>query len=423
MTDERGVLRRIAWRELFPWLIIFRTFRLAISPTLLLVATLAVFLSAAGWRAGELVFLTPDQRSAADPGSLLYAKTPRAVAKYLPAEESALIDGYFRLSEPFYRVFRRDLTIRHVAYYTFASLWSLAIWALAGGIITRRAVVEFGSEETPGFMETVQFAARRYLWYLLAPLYPLSGVLLLSLPIAALGFIAWLHDFGFVLAGVLWIFVILAGVVAAWLLAGLLFGWPLMWGTISAEREGDAFEAFSRSFSYVFGKPLHYLFYAVVAALFGALCWAVAHYAAEIIIEFGWWAFSWGAGAEQAARIEGFASLSQIQFLRENDGNQLARFGGILMALSIGLVELFRTGFMFSFFWCVAAAIYLLMRQDVDDKELDDVYVPAEMPAPRGPVRAAATPTPERAPAPIPATDAPPPPDQRMVETVQVPPP
>ena len=40
MTDERGVLRRIAWRELFPWLIIFRTFRLAISPTLLLVATL-----------------------------------------------------------------------------------------------------------------------------------------------------------------------------------------------------------------------------------------------------------------------------------------------------------------------------------------------------------------------------------------------
>src|SRR5688500_11610081 len=129
MTDERGVLRRIAWRELFPWLVLFRTFHLAISPTLLLVATLAVFLSGIGWGAGAYIFLTEDQRSAVVPGSLLSEKTPPAIAKYLPAEESSAVEGYFRLSEPFYRVFRRDLTTRHIAYYTFASLWSLAIWA------------------------------------------------------------------------------------------------------------------------------------------------------------------------------------------------------------------------------------------------------------------------------------------------------
>ncbi len=423
MTDERGVLRRIAWRELFPWLIIFRSFRLAISPTLLLVATLAVFMTGIGWQAGTYVFLTEDQRIAAAPGPPLDAHVPRAVAKYLPAEESSASGGFFRLAEPFYSLFRRELTIRHAAYYAFASLWSLAIWAFAGGIITRRAVLEFGADETPGFMETVQFAARRYLWYFLAPLYPLSGVLLLLLPVAALGFVAWLHDFGFVLAGVLWIFVVLAGVVAAWLLAGLLFGWPLMWGTISAEREGDAFEAFSRSFSYVYGKPLHYLFYAVVAALFGALCWAVAHYAANIIIEFGFWACSWGAGEKRTGQMEDLAILSQTQWLGEGDGSLLARCGGTLLGLAIRLVRLIESGFTLSFFWCVAGAIYLLLRQDVDDKELDDVYVPAEMPAPRGPVSAAATPTPERAPAPIPATDAPSEPNQRPVETVQVPPP
>ena len=81
--------------------------------------------------------------------------------------------------------------------------------------------------------------------------------------------------FGSVLAGLLWIFVVIAGLGALWLFGGLIFGWPLMWPTISAERDGDPFEAFSRSFSYVYGKPLHYFFYVVVAAAFGALCWAV----------------------------------------------------------------------------------------------------------------------------------------------------
>ena len=72
------------------------------------------------------------------------------------------------------------------------------------------------------------------------------------------------------------------------------------------------------------------------------------------------------------------------------------------MALSIGLVRLVETGFLFSFFWCVAGAIYLLMRQDVDDKELDDIYVPAETPAPKAPQAVAATPSPEPSPAPVP---------------------
>ena len=422
MTDERGVLRRIAWRDLFPWLVIFRSFRLAISPTLLLVATLAVFVSNVGWRIGGAVFLTAEQRAQPAPTAPLAAHTPPAVSKYLPAEQSSAIDGFFGLADPFYKLFRRELTIRHCAFYAFASLWSLAVWALAGGIITRRAVVEFGADETPGFLDTVKFAAKRYLWYLTAPLYPLVGILLLMLPIAALGLIAWVTDpLGVVLAGIVWIFVVLAGLVAAWLLAGLLFGWPLMWGTISAEREGDAFEAFSRSFSYVYGKPLHYLFYAIVAAMFGALAWAVVGHAANLIIEFGFWAFSWGAGADKARQVSDLASLSQIPILfsGNEDPQRVLRAGAVLIALSTGLVRLVATGFTYSFFWCVAGAIYLLLRQDVDDKEFDDVYIPAETPAPKSPLSAAASPPSPPAPAPEPAPAT----DQRLVDTVQAPPP
>ena len=51
----------------------------------------------------------------------------------------------------------------------------------------------------------------------------------------------------------------------ALLLLGLAFGWPLMWATISTEGT-DSFDALSRSYAYVFQRPLRYLFYVVVRA-------------------------------------------------------------------------------------------------------------------------------------------------------------
>lgn len=402
MTDERGVLRRIAWRELFPWLIIFRTFRLSISPTLLAVATLAVALSYVGTGVGR-VFLKQDDLTKEGHLKLLCpplaAQVPSAVAKYLPAKGSSTTEGYYHLADPFYRIFRRELNLNYAAYYVFVSLWSLAVWAFAGGVITRRAVVEFASDETPGIVDTVKFVGRRYLWYFLSPLYPLCGILLLMLPIAALGLMAWITNLGVVLAGLVWILVMVAGLVAAWLLAGLLFGFPLMWGTISAEREGDAFEAFSRSFSYVYGKPLHYLFYAVVAALFGAICLAVVQGAAEMIIEFGFWSLSWGAGEERMQQIGNLANreLSGLYAQKAPAEPAILKAGVFLMLLAIGLVRLVAVGFTFSFFWCVASAIYLLLRQDVDDKELDDVYMPVEPYSPKGPLPSPSMPAPEPA--------------------------
>ena len=78
-----------------------------------------------------------------------------------------------------------------------------------------------------------------------------------------------------------------------------------MWGALSADREGDAFDAFSRSFSYVYGRPLNYLFYDIVAALLGALGYAAAQVFIDVVYEFGFWAVSWGAGGERIKEIRG----------------------------------------------------------------------------------------------------------------------
>ena len=226
---------------------------------------------------------------------------PAALAEYLPATPSGIANVYFGLTEPVRRLFDWNLTLSQAAFFLFGSLWSLAIWAFVGGVITRTAVVQLSYDETPDLIDTFSFTARRYLWYFLTPLYPLAGVLLIMLPIALLGLVMRL-DVGVVVAGLLWIFVVAVSLIAVWLLMGLLFGWPLMWPAVSAEREGDPFEAFSRSFSYVYGKPLNLFLYFVVAAIFGAICWAIVNLAIEMLIDFGFVAASWGASGERIGR-------------------------------------------------------------------------------------------------------------------------
>jgi hypothetical protein len=397
MIDQQGVVRQISWRDLFPWLILLRTFRIAISPSLLALATLAVLILPIGWRAAGIVFL-PRPGGAhflaprheipqAGPRSQLDDYLPIAVREYFPQASTAVVEAYLDLAEPLARLFQLRLTVRELAYYVAGAIWTLLIWAFVGGVITRRAVVQLGTEIPLGIQATATYAARRYLWYFLAPLYPLLGVLLLVIPIALLGLPLRLHlGVGGLLAGLLWIFVALAGVAAMLLLGGLIFGWPLMWPTISAERDGDPFEAFSRSFSYVYGRPLHYVFYVLIALAFGALCWAVVEGAAALVQEFGFWALAWGGGGKRVERLREAALLAMHVRPRTDDG--LFNAGATLIGLVLYLIDCVARAFRYTFFWSVASAIYLLLRQDVDDKEMDEIYLDDDAVAPPVPAPA-----------------------------------
>ena len=157
-----------------------------------------------------------------------------------------------------------------------------------------------------------------------------------------------------------------AGLLMALLLLGLLFGWPLMWATISAEGT-DSFDALSRSYAYTFQRPLHYLFYAAVAGLIGWLGWILVQNFAASVVWMSYWAAGWGCGADQIDLII-------------NGGNGLsssaARAG--LIRFWAGCVKLLAVGYLFSYFWTAATAIYFLLRRDVDATEMDEVYLDAD---------------------------------------------
>ena len=412
MTDQRNVIRSVSWRDLFPWLILLRTFRIAILPQLLAIATAATLVGSLGWWISGWVFLHEWDEAAeryvvrvpfVDPRERLESQLPQAVREYLPSAPTGVLEPFFRLADPARRLFDMRLTLREAAYYLFGWLWSLGVWALAGGVITRHAVLELATEGSPGIQSTVRFAVRRYPWYFLTPLYPVLGIVLIAIPIVLLGLpIRLAPGLGSILAGLLWIFVILGSLAAVWLLGGLIFGWPLMWPAISAEREGDPFEAFSRSFSYVYGRPLHYLFYVIVAALFGALCLAVVAGAAALVREFGFWALAWGGGPDaiHLRELVDFHLLGNTPALEAEERKSLV-FGAWILAMFVRLIQAVVTGYSFSFFWCVASAIYLLLRRDVDEKELDEVLLDEPPPKPSTAEAAGVPPAPSPQAAPV----------------------
>ena len=61
--NNRDTLRRVAWSEICPWLVIFRTFRVAIGLRILVLAAVAVVLTLAGWDGLGRVFRLDDKRT------------------------------------------------------------------------------------------------------------------------------------------------------------------------------------------------------------------------------------------------------------------------------------------------------------------------------------------------------------------------
>lgn len=391
MAVERAVLKEISWRDICPWLVIFRTFGLARSAPVLFLATVGALLTPVGWRLGEMAFVDqacldrdPDFRevvrqNAQWPGEQRTTSVPDGGG--IPTSvRQILITGrlaptnvevtFIRFVRPYAALLDVRLDVRQAAYYVFGLLWMLVVWGFFGGAITRMAAMKLGREERIGINEATRFAARKLLAYVTSPLFPLVGVILLGLSILVLGLLMRM-DWGVLVAGILWLPALLGGLMIAIFLIGLLFGWPLMWGTISSERDGDAFEAFSRSYSYTFQRPLHYLFYAFLATTFGALGWLLVDRFSEAVIWLTQLAACMGAGVERWDELARLVDDS-------TNASGVVVYGTFLLELGSGFVRSVATGFGYSFFWCLVTAIYLLLRRDVDQTEFDEVFVEAE---------------------------------------------
>lgn len=327
-------------------------------------------------------------------------------------------------------------------YFLLVTLWTIATWSIFGGAITRIAAVEVARGEKIGLGEALRFTTRRWLSYLSAPLFPLLFVLFLLI-------LTWTYGLFFMIpivgdlfvAGLFWWVPLLLGLAMACTLVGLAVGWPLMAPTISAEGT-DSWEAVSRSFTYVFQRPWHYIWYALVGLCYGAVAVFFIGFMGSFTVYLAKWgvntiqpqsrdasflfvysptSFGWRTLLLQGATVDGTpivrgGEINNDAYQRflgnkwdENSRSYVPdpspskdslswsnKVGAALVAFWLGILFLMLIGFGYSFFWSMSTIIYLLMRRHVDTAEMDEVYLeedeqelasgnfPAPPPAPAG---------------------------------------
>jgi hypothetical protein len=131
--------------------------------------------------------------------------------------------------------------------------------------------------------------------------------------------------------------------------------------------------------AYTYQRPLRYLGYVLLLIVLGALSALVIDGAARAIVHLSYWGLSWGSGTQRALDLRLLAEHGPLAWDQAPPSEPL-KAAGWLLGMWTGLLYLLAAGFRYSFFWTGAAGIYLLLRKDVDDKEIDEVFVPHEEP-------------------------------------------
>lgn len=428
MINQQDKLREVSWNELFCWLMLLRAVRIALLARVLVLGALGLIVTALGWWAIDYVFASttdpvvngPEWQATvsdwlwnASPEFSIVTSAQSADALFRQVSSGlaeAPVSLWLYLTRPFINLFHGDLTATGFIYFVLCGVWELLVWGLFGGAIARVAALKFTRDEAPDLPAAAKHAVSKLGSYSMAPLLALSGAAVFGLQLAILGAIMRV-DFLALIAGLIWPFTLLLGLLMAILLIGALAGWPLMWATVAVEGT-DAFDALSRSYAYTYQRPLRLLWYVLVAAVLAAVSMFIVKLFATSAISLGNWAVSWGLDdvayreivAPLPAPVNPDSATGTLTIADSSAGTHSiagetpATVEGPLLAASTSETELsgnrwlaaqairfwksflgaLAAGYQAGFLFVAAVGVYLLLRKDIDGAEMDEVYVEDE---------------------------------------------
>lgn len=435
MADSPVTVNQLSWRDLAPCLLIFRALPVSVTLTVVALSLFAVAATPIGWIGLEWLLVSESSELANDesfqaaaqlnrsPWKLAYPETP-ADASILTIMGHQLrgVELIFNTGvRSFSGIFSLDSGLRRFVYFLGGGIWTLLVWCFFGCAITRTALMRYAREEPIGIDDACEFAFDKYLSCVGGIGLPLFGVFLFAIPIAALGLLMT-TDMGVAIGGFFWILALGLSFVMAFVLLVLMFAWPLIVSAVSCEGQ-DAFDGMSRAFAYVLQRPLNYFIYTLIAVAFSGVCWLAATAVIGGTIQTAHWGASWGMNTFEANRSENLADPAEIravEFLRNpstatdlllttqqnaQSGENIARprqdsnpdliaessqdselptnadlsetlaFGKRMVRFWNHFIRTLGAAFLYGLFWCLAAAIYLLLRKDLDATEMDEVYL------------------------------------------------
>jgi len=277
------------------------------------------------------------------------------------------------------------LLCEHWLFALIFLTFSLGAWALFGGAMHRIAALHAAREEKISMVQALRFSSGKFLSFFTAPLIPL-------IIIFTLGFLLFLGGllFGNVggwlswIMGVLFLIAIVLGLLISFLSIGLGGGCGLMYPTIAVEGS-DAFDAISRSFSYVFARPWRTGLYGLIALVYGTICYLFVRLFAFIALAATHWFVKggvFGGGGDLAANADYMDKLWPAPTFSDfhpaiswDALNGLEPLSAGLIAIWVYLVIGVVAAFGLSYLASSTTVIYYLLRRKVDATDLDDVYV------------------------------------------------
>jgi hypothetical protein len=445
MSDTPADPRRINWSELFAFTAIFRSFRMAIDWKKLVLAFVGLFITYVAGRSLDGMWSNRSSPVVSSSGVTELSafigggSNGRAAAKRLVLDSAndrgAKRVGVFSLLLGFARE-RVDLAVNGVLSCSpgallgsllgglLAIVWlvtmhplyalifltiSILTWAYCGGALCRIAAMQATRDERIGLTEATRFSCSKLTDFVFAPIFPFGLIAIAGFVLfvgGLVGMIPWLGD---LLVGAFFVLALLVGLVMAFLFIGGVTGFSLFYPTIVVENS-DCFDAFSRSFAYIYGRPWKSALYMLVAIAYAAVCLVFVKLFTRITL---WLVFAslgfsmnWSRASagpddpppKEVGKLEAMWQGPSLTFENQFIGNSpsyelsgLSWFGQLLMKCWIYALWALVAAFAISMYYSASTIIYLLLRREVDATDFEEVYL-EEIPADGSVPRAAAAP-------------------------------
>lgn len=275
------------------------------------------------------------------------------------------------------------LCCQHWLYAIIFLAAALAIWALFGGAMHRMSAMHFARDEKISVGQALRFSASKFLSFYTAPLVPLAIIVVIGLFMMLGGLVMSVPVLD-LLMSILFPLAILGGLLVAFLLIGLVAGGCLMYPTIAVESS-DSFDAISRSYSYVFGRPWRAALYGLASLVYGVICYLFVRVFAFLILSatHGFvGAGVMGGGETISPAADSLDAMWPAptfdNLLPQWQWEALSGWEALCAAtiwITVMPVALLVLAFLVSYCSSASTAIYFLLRQKVDATDLDDVYV------------------------------------------------
>jgi len=390
---------------------IFRAFRMSIQPTKLIITVLALaVICLAGWIMdfSKTVVVTQGSQEKISELDVYMANSQQlksyiegfqqngqgvgvfstlwhfSAGKFQGAVDSVLVLNISGVKENITDYFRAlEWALRnHFVYCIIFFVITLSVISIAGGAICRIAALQFAGGEKPGLTEALRFSSKKFTSFFTAPLAPILIIIFVGFFIFLLGLIGNIPRAGELIVGIGMPLALFAGVLIVVILIGAVAGLNLMFPAVAYDGS-DCFDAISRSFSYVYAKPWRMVFYTVIAAVYGSICYTFVRFFAFLLLCTTRWFLQLGLwvdnSVQEVNKLTAIWPKPEFKDLLGSSELSITNWTESLAAFLIYLFLLVVVGlvvsFIISFYFSANTIIYSLMRKKVDNTALEDIHI------------------------------------------------